>query len=388
MTSPYPPSGTSVVDRTSRDLAETADDNAELVAPQPVLVDVPGTPSLDERASLVLERAIARTPSPTPSEAVVYSNSWIFFNWRKYVNWRWWVRGRRKWLLVPLPFVAAFVALVSIYHDNIVRFLLPVAKWMYDTKGGFMIPIAILFVLSFPPLWGHEVVAIVCGLVWGLWIGFGIVAAGTFLGEIGNFYAFRYCFRSRCAKWEKTKIPYACLTRVVQEGGFKVVLIARYSAIPPHFTTAVFSTCGVSIISFSLAAILSLPRQILNVYLGVIFLQTTEGSLVSGKSDAKITYPLAIGTILSTIFAMWYILWKMRQVRPAVIYARRKARYVRDPSYTKPLFLTKRTQATEDGVIYHGYVLSEQLGISSRSQLKLSGSSQRRYRTQCFQSEH
>ena len=36
-------------------------------------------------------------------------------------------------------------------------------------------------------LFGHEIVAILCGLVWGLWVGFAIVAAGTFLGEVGNF---------------------------------------------------------------------------------------------------------------------------------------------------------------------------------------------------------
>lgn len=73
-----------------------------------------------------------------------------------------------------------------------------------------------MFIISFPPLFGHEIVAILCGLVWGLWVGFvsvsttcalhassliartqGIVALGTFLGEIGNFYAFRYFFRGQ-----------------------------------------------------------------------------------------------------------------------------------------------------------------------------------------------
>ena len=29
-----------------------------------------------------------------------------------------------------------------------------------------------------------KIVAILVGAVWGLWIGFGIVAAGTFLGEV------------------------------------------------------------------------------------------------------------------------------------------------------------------------------------------------------------
>lgn len=54
-------------------------------------------------------------------------------------------------------------------------------------KYGFLIPIAIMFVISFPPLFGHEIVAVLCGLVWGLGVGFAIVAAGTLLGEIGNF---------------------------------------------------------------------------------------------------------------------------------------------------------------------------------------------------------
>jgi hypothetical protein len=54
-------------------------------------------------------------------------------------------------------------------------------------KFGFLIPIAILFVISFPPLFGHEIVAVLCGLVWGLGPGFAIVAAGTFVGELGNF---------------------------------------------------------------------------------------------------------------------------------------------------------------------------------------------------------
>ena len=36
-------------------------------------------------------------------------------------------------------------------------------------------------------LFGHEIVAILVGDVWGVGIGFGIVAAGTLLGELGNF---------------------------------------------------------------------------------------------------------------------------------------------------------------------------------------------------------
>ncbi|TBU38985.1 hypothetical protein BD309DRAFT_873251, partial [Dichomitus squalens] len=99
---------------------------------------------------------------------------------------------------------------------------------------GWLIPIGVFFVISFPPLFGHEIVAILCGLVWGLGPGFAIVAAGTFLGELGNFYAFKYCCAARGQKPEKTQLRYTCLARVVRDGGFKVALIARLSAIPGH----------------------------------------------------------------------------------------------------------------------------------------------------------
>jgi len=104
--------------------------------------------------------------------------------------------------------------------------------------------------------------------------------------------AFKYCCRSRGEKLEKTNITYGCLAKVVRDGGFTIALIARLSAIPGHcafswfssriissctVTTAVFSTCGMGIVVFSLAALLSLPKQFITVYLGVALEQATNG---------------------------------------------------------------------------------------------------------------
>jgi uncharacterized membrane protein YdjX (TVP38/TMEM64 family) len=132
-------------------------------------------------------------------------------------------------------------------------------------------------IMPYLQLFGHEILAVLCGLVWGLGIGFAIVAAGTFLGELGNFLcvfvliidkllliieplpnspsftnatpcssclppccaaadppriapvvtamlphsAFKYCLRSRAEKLEKKKPYYACLAKIVREGGLK-----------------------------------------------------------------------------------------------------------------------------------------------------------------------
>ncbi|KAG6907510.1 hypothetical protein DXG01_008654 [Tephrocybe rancida] len=225
---------------------------------------------------------------------------------------------------VALVIILTLTALITIYHKQIVHWLTPVTLWLHKLKFGWLVPIGVLFVISFPPLFGHEIVAILCGLVWGLWIGFAIVSAGTLLGEIGNFYAFKYCCRARGEKMERTNLTYACLARVVRDGGFKVALIARLSAIPGHFTTAVFSTCGMGIFVFTLAAILSMPKQFITVYLGVILEQSATGE--KDKKSTIISDVVLAVTFIITLVAMWYIYHMMNKVKPQVIYARRKAR--------------------------------------------------------------
>jgi uncharacterized membrane protein YdjX (TVP38/TMEM64 family) len=195
---------------------------------------------------------------------------------------------------------------------------------MHGLSYGWLIPIAIFFVISFPPLFGHEILAIVCGLVWGVWIGFAITAAGTLLGEIGNFYVFRYFLHSRAEKEEKKNIQYACLARIVREGGFKIALIVRYSAVPGHFTTAIFAVCGMNIFVFILAALLSMPKQFITVYIGTLLESTSTGA--ASTQNKILSYVVGGITFLVTVAAMWYIQKEINRVKPDVIYARRKAR--------------------------------------------------------------
>ncbi|KAF7361357.1 hypothetical protein MSAN_01168400 [Mycena sanguinolenta] len=253
-----------------------------------------------------IARAMSRTPSPTPSEAKALNEP--LFSMAQMLNWRFWIRKEWTKYYFIVIIILTLTALISIYHHQIVKALTPVTNEMHKLKYGFLIPIGVLFVISFPPLFGHEIVAILCGVVWGLWVGFAIVCAGTFLGEVGNFYAFKMCCKARGEKMEKTQIPYACLARCVRTGGFKIALVARFSAIPGHFTTAVFSTCGMNIFVFAIAAILSLPKQFITVYVGVILEQTDDGTT---STKSRLISDGVLGMALA---------------KPAVIYERRKAR--------------------------------------------------------------
>ncbi|KAF9242818.1 snare associated Golgi protein-domain-containing protein [Melanogaster broomeanus] len=268
-------------------------------------------------------RGMSRTPSPSPSEvAILQQKSMVNFRslfqkdkifTRKYIT----------YYIVGI-LVIVLGSLFFFYHDQIVHAIQPAADWMHGLSFGWLIPIAIFFVISFPPLFGHEILAIVCGLVWGVWIGFGITAAGTLLGEIGNFYAFRYLLKSRAEKEEKKSIQYACLAKVVREGGFKIALIVRYSAVPGHFTTAIFAVCGMNIFVFVLAAVLSMPKQFITVYIGTLLENSSTGT--SSTQNKILSYVVGGVTFLVTVAAMWYIHKEVNRVKPDVIYARRKAR--------------------------------------------------------------
>ena len=102
--------------------------------------------------------------------------------------------------------------------------------------------------------------------------------------------AFRTILRRRAERLEHDSLKYGLLSHVIREGGFKIALMARLSAIPPHcesscgvlvnyylancflpVLTVIFSTSGLKVWVFTLAAFLSLPRQFATVYLGLLF---------------------------------------------------------------------------------------------------------------------
>lgn len=231
-------------------------------------------------------------------------------NWRSFVAWKYWY-----YYVCLILFIVA-CALFAIYHRKIIDWLTPVSKKVNSVKWGWVIPVAIMFIISFPPLFGHEIVAVLCGIVYPFWEAFGIVALGTLLGELGNFWAFMWCFRRLAEKYERKSLNYACMAHIVREGGFMVILVARLSAIPGHFTTAVFATVGMSVWIFTLAATLSLPKQLAVVYVGKAIADSGTGEESTQSKIVK--YVVLVISAIITLAAAWYLYDKMEKARPIV----------------------------------------------------------------------
>ncbi|KAJ7641448.1 hypothetical protein FB45DRAFT_1053955 [Roridomyces roridus] len=214
------------------------------------------------------------------------------------------------------------VILISVFHEKIINALHPATEWLQDHKVGPLIPIALLIIMSFPPIFGHELIAMLVGVTWDLPEAFLIVGVGVLLGEIANFVTFKFCCTARSKGIEKSKLSFALLAHVVRKGGFLVVLVIRYSAIPPHFATAVFSTVGLGFGTFIAAAILSLPKTFVPVYIGWAMRPENDDNSTSSRVE-KIILIISIGI---TIFALTWIRRQMSNAKEEVIYLRRKAR--------------------------------------------------------------
>ncbi|KAJ6482036.1 hypothetical protein C8R47DRAFT_581856 [Mycena vitilis] len=230
---------------------------------------------------------------------------------------------KNKLLLYGLgAVVLASVVLVSVFHEKIINGLSPLTDWMRDHSVGPVIAIAVLIIMSFPPLFGHELVEMLVGVTYDLAPAFGIVAAGVLLGEIACFFVFKFCCTGRSKKEEKSKLSFALMAHVVRTGGFLVVIMIRYSAIPPHFATAVFATVGLEFWVFFAACVLSLPKAFAPVYIGWALRPENDNNSTSNKVEKIIM----VISVLITLFAFRWIKAKMEGAKPDVIYARRKAR--------------------------------------------------------------
>ncbi|KAJ7764823.1 hypothetical protein B0H16DRAFT_1525846 [Mycena metata] len=255
---------------------------------------------------------VARTPSPTRSE----------FNLLNGIKEEKTTKQKIRYYGI-VAFLLLTTILFSVFQTKIIHALKPFTDWLAGHKLGPLIPTAILIVLSFPPLMGQEIIAIVAGVAWDFPLACLVVATGTLLGETANYFTFKYACSVRSAKIEAKDLRYGLLAHVVREGGFPVVLAIRYSAIPSHYATAIFSTVGVKFVVFLGAAVLSLPETFVPVYVGYAL----KPENVDNTTASKVDKVVLVLSIIITIVSYKWILYKMKAATPDYVYSRRKARH-------------------------------------------------------------
>lgn len=212
-------------------------------------------------------------------------------------------KDRRRLYWVAAFAVVAIILLIlfEAYRTSFETWIQPATDWLTDNDAwSWTIPTVILILLSFPPLFGHEIVMLFVGLAYPIGVGIGIACAGAILGEGACFIVFKYFFTSYVDKKIAQSIRWAATAKVTQEAGFRGVLIIRYSIVPPHLANPLFSCTGMPFWVYMTTVILSLPKTIIFVILSSPDLQNSTG--------AKVGKYFAIAILVAiTIFASRWI---------------------------------------------------------------------------------
>jgi hypothetical protein len=108
-----------------------------------------------------------------------------------------------------------------------------------------LVPIVFLIIVSFPPLFGHELIAVyasirenllifsLTGFVWSMPVAFLLVAFGSIAGESLLFLSFRHFLHSRIVQFRKEhEDNYGTIVQVINQHKRWMIFLIRLSAIP------------------------------------------------------------------------------------------------------------------------------------------------------------
>ncbi|WAR59650.1 hypothetical protein PtB15_11B290 [Puccinia triticina] len=215
------------------------------------------------------------------------------------------------------------------FHTKVALGLKPYQAQIKRASWSWIIPTVLLIIVSFPPLFGHELIILVAGMIWGLWVGFAIACAGTFLGEILTYHAFKHLISGRSARAEAGSVTYASLAKLMREGGLGMVILVRASAMPGHVCTAMQATIGIGLWVFTVACIVTLPKQFALVYVGVLLGDPgldpkdplgveRSAHAAETRSHHRLSAAVFLLTALFTLLSAYIVWMRLRRIRPLV----------------------------------------------------------------------
>lgn len=165
------------------------------------------------------------------------------------------------------------------------------------------LPLAVLIALvSIPPLFGHEILAIIAGFVYGTGPGFAILAISSIIGESIVYFTLRTFFHGYLNSFrQRFGQSYGVFVTVVEDGGILMLWLIRMSIIPPHFSTPLFSSLdNITWWKWMIANVAASPVKFYPpVFIGSLLRDERKNSLVGD-------FALAI-SILITVAVLWII---------------------------------------------------------------------------------
>ncbi|GAA5828677.1 hypothetical protein JCM3766R1_003785 [Sporobolomyces carnicolor] len=237
------------------------------------------------------------------------------------------------WWILAIVTVVVAVAL-AFYRDTIVGLIQPQRQAIVEFPFSWIFPLLAMILLSATPFTGRHIVLIAVGLIYEIKVALATSVVGIVLGEALCYFVFKSLFAKRAAKIEQKNLFYAAVALSQRQSG--VILCVRAllfledslptpssarfdpptadSFVPSRVVSATQAISGLSFIKFMAAVVISMPKQLSEVWLG---------SLIGGNPDPSkrnqhtvITVLILAVTGIAGTIALYEVYMRARRFYP------------------------------------------------------------------------
>ena len=190
---------------------------------------------------------------------------------------------------------------------SLVQHWLPDALELLRSPLGAVafIPLYALWVtLLLPGVWA----SMLAGVLYGTWLGSGLVFVGASLGAVVVFLLGRTVLRDWSQRRLEQLPKLQAVERAVSKEGLKLVLLTRLSpAFPFSLLNLAYGLSEVSLRDYSIGLIGILPGTVLFCGLGALAGDVARfGEVLGGEADAG-TWALRVVGVLATLALVWLV---------------------------------------------------------------------------------
>ncbi|KAI0677455.1 Golgi apparatus membrane protein TVP38 [Trametes maxima] len=215
-----------------------------------------------------------------------------------------------------LLYASLATTIIVIGPDRIGQALYDTAQKISHYPFGWLLLLALFFVVSFPPCVGHTTLLTLSGYAYGM-NGFPIAAAGTLFGSAFTFVVLRLLFSRRLRKWSQSSEKWQALETVIATKGMPLIVLIRASPFPPwvYSNTLFASIQSVALWQFFLATFIVFPKVAIFVFVGSRLASLSDGEQRSHMDTATkiLNISISVGGVLVAALASWIIYRSMRK---------------------------------------------------------------------------
>lgn len=234
-----------------------------------------------------------------------------------------WYHKKSNWIRIGIFLTFILFIIIGITnHDALISIFLSFISWMENNPFIGSISFILIFCISNILLIPGSLLTLGCGFVYahifglleGVFLSSILVFIAACLGATLSFLNGRYLLRDIVFHYTQKSPRFTLIEQIVENNGFKVVLLLRLSPLVPYnFFNIFMGITSVQLKDYCLAHIGMLPETIIFCFIGGTIANIYQLTQKNGDHKTKIL--MITVTVIGTIIAMCGIIYVSKMAK-------------------------------------------------------------------------